>query len=167
MPAHAKLVGLLTFVLAVVSLPRGAHWPLLGMLAVAVGVLASTRVPFSLLLPRMVVEVPFVVFALVMPFVALGPRVQLGPLEVSGPDRLGLLTRTLLTRRIRMQGFIVFDDYGTRYGEFFSQMSTWLKVGKIKFREDIVDGLENAPHAFIGLLEGRNFGKLIIRVGSD
>ncbi|MBP6707942.1 MAG: zinc-binding dehydrogenase, partial [Candidatus Accumulibacter sp.] len=84
-----------------------------------------------------------------------------------GPDRLGLLTRTLLTRRIRMQGFIVFDDYGTRYGEFFSQMSTWLKVGKIKFREDIVDGLENAPHAFIGLLEGRNFGKLIIRVGSD
>jgi len=84
-----------------------------------------------------------------------------------GPDRLGLLTRTLLTRRIRMQGFIIFDDYGTRYGEFFSQMSTWLKVGKIKFREDIVDGLENAPQAFIGLLEGRNFGKLIIRVGSD
>ncbi len=84
-----------------------------------------------------------------------------------GPDRLGLLTRTLLTRRIRMQGFIIFDDYGTRYGEFFSQMSTWLKVGKIKFREDIVDGLENAPQAFIGLLEGGNFGKLIVRVGCD
>ncbi len=84
-----------------------------------------------------------------------------------GPDRLGLLTRTLLTRRIRMQGFIIFDDYGNRYGEFFGQMSTWLKAGKMKFREDIVDGLENAPQAFIGLLEGRNFGKLIIRVGSD
>jgi len=85
----------------------------------------------------------------------------------AGPDRLGLLTRTLLTRRIKMQGFIIFDDYGDRYGEFSSQMSTWIKGGKIKFREDIVAGLENAPQAFIGLLEGRNFGKLIIRVGSD
>ena len=84
-----------------------------------------------------------------------------------GPDRLGLLTRTLLTRRIKMQGFIIFDDYSERYGEFFSQMSTWIKGGKVKFREDIVDGLENAPQAFIGLLEGRNFGKLIVRVGSD
>lgn len=84
-----------------------------------------------------------------------------------GPDRLGLLTRTLLTKRIRMQGFIIFDDYGHRYGEFFSQMSSWLNAGKIKFREDIVDGLENAPQAFIGLLEGKNFGKLVIRVAKD
>ena len=83
-----------------------------------------------------------------------------------GPDRLGLLTRTLLTKRIKMQGFIIFDDYLHRYGEFFSQMSDWLKEGKIKFREDIVDGLENAPQAFIGLLEGRNFGKLVIRVAN-
>ena len=84
-----------------------------------------------------------------------------------GPDRLGLLTRTLLTRRIKMQGFIIFDDYGDRYGEFFAQMSAWIEEGKIKFHEDLVDGLENAPQAFIGLLEGHNFGKLIIRVGSD
>ena len=84
-----------------------------------------------------------------------------------GPDRLGLLTLTLLTRRIRMQGFIIFDDYGHRYGEFFSQMSLWLKDGKIKFREDVIDGLENAPQAFIGLLEGKNFGKLVIRVAND
>ena len=81
-----------------------------------------------------------------------------------GPDRLGLLTTTLLKKRIRMQGFIIFDDYGDRYGEFFAQMSDWLKAGQIKFREDIVDGLENAPQALIGLLEGKNFGKLIIRV---
>jgi NADPH-dependent curcumin reductase CurA len=84
-----------------------------------------------------------------------------------GPDRLGLLTRTLLIKRIKMQGFIIFDDYGHRYGEFFSQMSTWVKEGKIKFREDIVDGLENAPQAFIGLLEGENFGKLVIKVAED
>jgi NADPH-dependent curcumin reductase CurA len=84
-----------------------------------------------------------------------------------GPDRLGLLTGKLLTRRIKMQGFIIFDDYAPRYGEFFSQMSVWLKEDKIKFREDIVDGLEKAPQAFIGLLEGKNFGKLIIRVAND
>ena len=84
-----------------------------------------------------------------------------------GPDRLGLLTRTLLVKRIKMQGFIIFDDYAHRYGEFFGEMSQWLKDGKIKFREDVVDGLENAPQAFIGLLEGKNFGKLIVRVARD
>jgi len=84
-----------------------------------------------------------------------------------GPDRLGWLTRTLLTRRIRMQGFIIFDDYGPRFGEFSSQMKTWLAADRIKYREDIVDGLENAPQAFIGLLEGHNFGKQIIRVARE
>ncbi|MDO8652608.1 MAG: NADP-dependent oxidoreductase [Undibacterium sp.] len=82
----------------------------------------------------------------------------------AGPDRLGLLTRTILTKRIKMQGFIIFDDYGQRYPEFFGQMSSWLKDGKVKFREDIVEGLEHAPQAFIGLLEGKNFGKLIVRI---
>lgn len=81
-----------------------------------------------------------------------------------GPDRLGLLTRTLLTKRIKMQGFIIFEDYGDRYGEFITAVSEWLQQGKITFREDIVEGLENAPEAFIGMLEGSNFGKLVVRV---
>jgi len=72
-----------------------------------------------------------------------------------------------LSKRIKMQGFIIFQDYGPRFGEFYSQMSIWLKEGKIKYREDIVDGLENAPQAFIGMLAGRNFGKLVIRVAKD
>jgi NADPH-dependent curcumin reductase CurA len=84
-----------------------------------------------------------------------------------GPDRLGLLAGTLLTRRIKMQGFIIFDDYGHRYGEFLPQMSQWLSEGKIKFREDIVDGLDQAPQAFIGLLKGSNFGKLVVRVAAE
>lgn len=84
-----------------------------------------------------------------------------------GPDRLGLLTRTLLTKRIKMQGFIIFDDYADRYGEFAAQMGAWLKEGRIKYREDVVDGLENAPQALIGLLEGQNFGKLVVRVAND
>jgi NADPH-dependent curcumin reductase CurA len=85
----------------------------------------------------------------------------------NGPDRLGLLARTILTRRIRMQGFIIFDDYGHRYGEFMQQMSQWVQAGKIKFREDIVEGLDQAPEAFIGMLKGKNFGKLVVRVGSE
>jgi NADPH-dependent curcumin reductase CurA len=84
-----------------------------------------------------------------------------------GPDRLGLLTRTLLTKRIKMQGFIIFDDYGHLYGEFAQQMSAWLAEDRIKYREDIVDGLENSSEAFIGLLEGKNFGKLVVRIAQD
>ncbi len=83
------------------------------------------------------------------------------------PDRLGGVMRTLLTKRIKIQGFIIFEDYAARFGEFSSQMAAWIKEGKIKFREDIQSGLETAPQAFIGLLEGQNFGKLVIRVGED
>ncbi len=84
-----------------------------------------------------------------------------------GPDRLGLLTRTILTRRIRMQGFIIFDDYAPRFDEFYQNMSSWLAEGHITYREDIVNELENAPRAFIGMLDGKNFGKLIVRVAQD
>jgi hypothetical protein len=59
------------------------------------------------------------------------------------------------------------SDYRHRYGEFFTQMSTWLEEGKVKFREDIVDGLEHAKQAFISLLEGKRFGNLVIRVAND
>ncbi|MCX7279632.1 MAG: NADP-dependent oxidoreductase [Burkholderiales bacterium] len=85
----------------------------------------------------------------------------------SGPDRSSRLVRDLLTKRIRMQGFIIFDDYGHRYPEFAKDMGPWLAAGKVKFKEHVVDGLENAPNAFMGLLEGKNFGKLVIRVAND
>ncbi|HAT4984540.1 TPA: NADP-dependent oxidoreductase [Serratia marcescens] len=85
----------------------------------------------------------------------------------AGPDRLPLLEGLILRKRIRMQGFIIFDDYGSRFDEFLQQMSSWVEQGKIKFREDIVDGLEQAPQAFIGLLQGKNFGKLVIRVAEQ
>lgn len=80
-----------------------------------------------------------------------------------GPDRLPLLQSTLLNKRIRMQGFIILDYYD-RFGEFQHDMTQWLKEGRVKTREDIVEGLENAPTAFLGLLEGRNFGKLVVKV---
>jgi NADPH-dependent curcumin reductase CurA len=74
---------------------------------------------------------------------------------------------TFLKRRVRVQGFIIFDDYGSRYSEFQKQMSEWYKAGKIKCVEDIVEGLDRAPEAFMGLLQGKNFGKLIVRVSVD
>lgn len=85
MQPHTKLVGLVAFVLLVVSVPRGEGAVLLALLALAVAVLASTRVPARLILPRLAVEIPFAVFALLLPFVATGPQVTLGPLTVSQP----------------------------------------------------------------------------------
>lgn len=112
------------------------------------------------------------VFDAVMPLLNTAARVPLCGLISqynatslpAGPDRLSLLMGTLLKKRIRMQGFIIWDDFGHRYGEFFTAMSQWLSEGKIKYREDVVQGLENAPQAFIGLLEGRNAGKLVVKV---
>ena len=85
----------------------------------------------------------------------------------AGPDRLGLLAGTLLRKRIKMQGFIVFDDYAPRWSEFASAMGEWVRTNKVSMREDIVLGLENAPDAFIGLLHGKNFGKLIVQLAPD
>lgn len=84
-----------------------------------------------------------------------------------GPDRMSMLMGSLLVKRIKMQGFIVFDDYGHRYDEFSQVMQQWLEDGKIQYREDLVEGLENTVESFTGLLEGKNFGKLVMRVGPD
>lgn len=72
------------------------------------------------------------------------------------------LMRTILVKRITLRGFIIYDDYGHRFDEFLASMQAWLRDGRVKYREDVVHGLENAPHAFLGLLEGRNFGKLVV-----
>jgi NADPH-dependent curcumin reductase CurA len=83
-----------------------------------------------------------------------------------GPDSLPSVMRSILTKRLTIQGFIIFD-HAHRWDAFQEDMSAWIRDGRIKYREDFVDGLENAPAAFRGLLEGRNFGKLIVRVGDD
>ncbi len=83
LPAHVKIVALVLFVFAVVATPREVFWPYAVHLAALVGVALVSRVPLPYLGRRMIVEVPFVVFALLMPFVATGPRVMVGPLEVS------------------------------------------------------------------------------------
>ena len=80
-----------------------------------------------------------------------------------GPDRMSLLQMKILTRRIKMQGFIISDHFD-RFNDLIADMREWLDNGQIKYREDIVDGLENAPEAFLGLFSGSNFGKLIVKI---
>ncbi|MBV8336017.1 MAG: NADP-dependent oxidoreductase [Alphaproteobacteria bacterium] len=69
-------------------------------------------------------------------------------------------------KRLRIQGFIVSDQW-QRFAEYRSMAAPLLKSGELKYREDMVDGLDRAPEAFIGLLQGRNFGKLVVRLGDD
>ena len=69
-------------------------------------------------------------------------------------------------KRLKIQGFIVSDQW-QRWGEYRAMAAPLVKSGALKNREDIVDGLDRAPEAFIGLLQGRNFGKLLIRLGAD
>jgi NADPH-dependent curcumin reductase CurA len=81
-----------------------------------------------------------------------------------GTNRLPPLLSAVLQKRVRMQGFIILDHYGPRYDAFLSEMQEWLANGRIKTREHLVDGLRNAPAAFADLLEGRNFGKVVVRI---
>ena len=80
-----------------------------------------------------------------------------------GPDRMSQLQGMILTRSLKMQGFIV-GNYRDRIPAFVADMTGWLAEGKVKYREDIVEGLDNAPKAFLGLFSGNNFGKLVVRV---
>ena len=81
-----------------------------------------------------------------------------------GPDRVPLLLHDVLVRRLTFRGFIV-SDFASQFPQFLAEVGGWLREGRLKYREDITDGLENAPRELIGLLRGENFGKKIIRVG--
>jgi NADPH-dependent curcumin reductase CurA len=84
-----------------------------------------------------------------------------------GPDRINWLMGQILRKKIKVQGFIVFEDFSHLYPDFLMEMGGWISSGKIKYREEIIDGLENASIAFTSLLKGENFGKCVIRVGQQ
>lgn len=113
------------------------------------------------------------VFDAVLPLLNIGARVPVcGVIAhyndggvLSGPDRLPRTMSAVLQKRIRVQGFIILDHYGDRFEVFRREMKEWIAAGKVKQREHVVEGLENAPAAFIGLLRGDNFGKVVVRVG--
>lgn len=81
-----------------------------------------------------------------------------------GPDRLSMLMGLILRKRIKVQGFIIFDDYGDRYDEFAKDMQQWLKEGKIKYKEHLEADFENTLDAFNAMLNGENFGKTVVQV---
>jgi NADPH-dependent curcumin reductase CurA len=80
----------------------------------------------------------------------------------SGPR----VERQLLIRRARMQGFVVLD-YKARYPEAVAALAAWVRAGKVRFREDVLDGIEHAPDAIAGLYRGENLGKRLIRIAPD
>jgi NADPH-dependent curcumin reductase CurA len=83
-----------------------------------------------------------------------------------GPDRLPQLMHHILIQRLTLRGFIVWD-FRSQLPQFLIDMNEWLCSGQVKYREDITEGLENAPRELIGLLRGENFGKKIIHVSAD
>jgi len=83
----------------------------------------------------------------------------------SGPDRSAAMLGLTLRKRLTIRGFIVLQDFEPLYPQFIETVGAWVAEGKIRYVEDIVDGIENASQTFIGLLRGDNFGKCVIRVG--
>ena len=84
----------------------------------------------------------------------------------TNPKWAGALMRAVLVKRLTIRGFIV-SDFAARHGDFLRDMSQWFREGKLKHREFVTEGLDNAPAAFMGLLKGANFGKQLVRVGPD
>jgi len=81
-----------------------------------------------------------------------------------GTDRLPATMREILSKSLTVRGFLNYEFAAEHYPEFLCEVGAGIADGRIRYREDFVDGLEQAPAAFIGLLEGRNFGKLIVRM---
>jgi NADPH-dependent curcumin reductase len=107
----------------------------------------------------------------VIPLLNVGARVPLCGLISwynleklpTGVDRTPQLLLTTLRQRVKIQGFIIFDHY-RRMGAFQQDMRGWLLEGRMRYREELIEGLENAPRGLIGMLQGENFGKLVVRV---
>lgn len=77
-----------------------------------------------------------------------------------GPEKMF----SIIQRRLKIEGFII-SDHMQSMGDFVRDVAGWIQQGKVRYRETVVDGLEKAPQAFMGLLKGENFGKLIVKVG--
>ncbi len=82
----------------------------------------------------------------------------------AGPERPGIVnTQFFITSRLTMAGLVAFD-YVRQYPQAWAEMTDWILAGRLKYREDVVDGLEHLPAAFIGLFKGENFGRKLIRL---
>ena len=86
------------------------------------------------------------------------------PASAAGPNLLPQTMREILTKSLMLRGFLNYEFAKEHYGTFLRTVAESIADGRIRYREDITDGLENAPVAFIGMLEGRNFGKALVHV---
>jgi NADPH-dependent curcumin reductase len=82
----------------------------------------------------------------------------------TGPNLLPATLREILTRSLTLRGFINTEFAAEHYADFLKAVSTAIADGRIRYREDVTEGLENAPAAFMGLLQGKNFGKALVHV---
>ncbi|MBT3341352.1 MAG: NADP-dependent oxidoreductase, partial [Gemmatimonadetes bacterium] len=90
---------------------------------------------------------------------------QISQYNLADPETGPRLTWLFIVKRLMMRGFLVFD-HSHRYIEALREMATWLADGRLQYREDVIDGLENAPAAFIGMLQGDNTGKRLVRLAT-
>jgi NADPH-dependent curcumin reductase CurA len=88
---------------------------------------------------------------------------QISQYNLERPELGPCLLPQLLAKQARAEGFVV-SQFADRFPAALDQMTRWLQEGKLKYREDIVDGIENAPRAFIGMLNGRNMGKQLVKL---
>lgn len=88
---------------------------------------------------------------------------QISQYNLEKPEMGPRLLSLLIITRSRIEGFLV-TDYALRFDEGIRQMAQWLKEGKLKYREDVIEGFENMPRAFIGMLKGQNIGKQLVKV---
>jgi len=88
---------------------------------------------------------------------------QISQYNLDKPEMGPRLLSMLLIRQARAEGFLVFQ-FADRYEEGIRQMAVWIKEGRLKYRESIIEGFENTPRAFIGMLQGENTGKQLIKV---
>lgn len=106
----------------------------------------------------------------VVEHLALGARVavcgRISEYNLAEPELVPRNMRFFIPKRVRMQGFLVFD-FASRHAEATARMARWIREGEIKYREDVVEGIENAPAAFLKLFSGENFGKLLVKVGAE
>ncbi len=82
-----------------------------------------------------------------------------------GPDQLPAFMGKVLSLSLTIRGFIQQEFVPTHHEDFLRDMAAWVADRSVRYREDIVEGLEQTPEAFRGLLTGRNFGKLLVKVG--
>lgn len=111
------------------------------------------------------------VFDAVQPLLNLNARIPVCGLiahysggGMDGRDRLPGLMADALFKRLKIEGFIIFDAYPQYYGQFLKEVTPLVEAGTIRVREDLLEGLEAAPQGLIDLLKGGNFGKVVVKV---